>query len=109
MEKILAIDIGNSNTVIGFFIGRKIKWHRRFETDKTLSHLRKFSPKDVDGVVVASVVPKINRPLRLMLRKKFSLEPIFVTSKIKLPIKIKTKIPLQVGADRIANAVGAYY
>lgn len=108
MKNLLAIDVGNSNIVIGLFEGVRLKWHRRFATAKGISLLKKIWLQHVDGIIVASVVPAINQPLRCLLKKKFGIPPIFVSSKTKLPIKIKTKTPSQVGADRIANAVAVY-
>lgn len=107
-RKILAIDVGNTNIVVGLFEGERLRWHRRFETHKGLSLLRKLWISQVNCVVVASVVPRLDKPFRLLLRKKFGVEPLFVTSRTKLPIRFKTKKPSEVGADRIANAVAAW-
>lgn len=100
---ILCIDVGNSATKFGLFEGRRLTKVWRMPT------ISFQVPKiqRVDGIIISSVVPRLNRPLRLWLKKKFKIKPIFVTAKMKLPIKIRKRNP-QSGADRIANAVGAY-
>ncbi len=107
-KRVLAIDIGNSNIVLGLFEGEKIKWVKRVVTDRGLRFLKNIRLKSVDGIAVASVVPALDSPLKRLLKKKFGLKTLFVSSRIRLPIRLKVKRPSQVGADRIANAVAAY-
>ncbi len=106
--RIFVVDIGNSNAVLGLFEGNRLRWHRRFGTAKILSLVKKIRLKRVNGVAVASVVPSLDRPLKKILKKKFGVTPLFVSSKIKLPIRLKVKKPSQVGADRIANASAVF-
>src|SRR3989338_2900768 len=106
--KIFVVDVGNSNSVFGLFEWTRLRWQRRCETAKTVSLVKKIGLKRVDGVAVASVVPSLDRTLKQILKKKFGVAPLFVSSKIRLPIKLKVRKPSQVGADRIANVVGAW-
>lgn len=105
--KILCVDVGNTNIVLGLFHGKRLEWAKRFETQEGIRLLKKFLLKSVDGIAVASVVPSLDLALKNLLKKKFGVNPLFVTSRIRLPIKLKVKRPSQVGADRIANAVAA--
>ena len=67
-----------------------------------------LNPKDIEGVIVSSVVPNIMHSLENMIRKCFCHEPIIVGPGIKTGINIKYDNPKEVGADRIVNAVAAY-
>ncbi|MBI2083442.1 MAG: type III pantothenate kinase [Deltaproteobacteria bacterium] len=103
MKSLLVIDVGNSSTKFGFFQGEKLKKVWRSATPL----LKKISHRKLDAVIISSVVPRFNKPLRSFLRKRFKIEPLFVTTKTMGPIKIRKRRP-QSGADRIANAVAAY-
>jgi len=117
---LLAIDIGNSNTVVGAFDDSNLINHFRlasnhgFTVDEcgffVLGLLEKLElkPAQVDRVIIASVVPRLTPVFQGMSQKYLSVEPIIVSSKIKLPIKIAYEDPSAVGADRIANAVAGF-
>lgn len=117
---LLAIDIGNTNTVAGIFDGDRLVDLFRATSNKTLTVdecgffvtglLEKFGfdSKQIDRIVIASVVPSLNSVYRQMCDKYFRIRVLFVSSDIKLPIKIGYDDPSEVGADRIANAVAAY-
>lgn len=100
---ILCIDVGNSATKFGLFEGRRLKkiWRRPTHSIK-MPKVRRL-----EGIIISSVVPRINQPLRLQLKQKFKIEPVFINAKMKLPIKIRKRNPKS-GADRIANAMAAY-
>lgn len=114
---LLAIDIGNTDTVIGLFEAHKLKRDFRIASAHNLTTdeaglfitglLEKFDiPVDqIRAVIVSSVVPHLTPVYEAMSGKFFDLEPLVVTPKIKLPIKIEIDHPEEVGADRIANAV----
>jgi type III pantothenate kinase len=61
----------------------------------------------VEGIVVASVVPPVDKNVEKSLKQIFELKPHFVTHRTPMGVKIKIKKPAQVGADRLANAVAA--
>jgi len=108
---LLAIDIGNTDAVVGLFRGRKLAFEGRCETGKIISYLkkRKRSLKGVESIIVSSVVPSLNTTLRSFIKKDLkNVRPLFVTHKIKLPISFQVKHPSEVGADRIVNNAAAY-
>ena len=68
-----------------------------------------YSFKDIDGVIISSVVPSLNYTLTHAITYYIGINPIMVSAALKTGIDIKYTNPLSLGADRIANAVGAYY
>lgn len=117
---ILLVDAGNTNIVLGVHDGKKYIASWRISTDgnKTsdeysiqvmqLFNLSGIDHKEIDGVIVSSVVPNIMHSLENMLRKCFCREPVIVGPGIKTGINIKYDNPKEVGADRIVNAVAAH-
>jgi type III pantothenate kinase len=117
---LLALDAGNTNVTIGAFEDRKLigRWRLRTQREQTadewgilLRNLFSLSSLDlskVDGVVISSVVPSVDQPLTTMSERYFNRDPLFVTHTTDLGIRIETDSPREVGADRLANSVGAY-
>ncbi|MBK7142698.1 MAG: type III pantothenate kinase [bacterium] len=117
---LLAIDIGNTNTVVGVYKGRTLKDHFRVASNRTLTtdeagffctgllERMKVANEEIDKVVIASVVPHLTPVFETMARKYFGCVPVVVSSHIQLSIKIEIDHPEQVGADRIANAVAGF-
>ncbi len=116
---LLAIDVGNTQTVAGSYSGDVLKRHWRIST-----HPRKTSDEwalviselmtmnggsldNFDGVVISSVVPEASQALEAMCRRTLQLEPMIVGPELPAGIKIMTANPAEVGADRIANAAAA--
>ncbi len=109
---LLVTDIGNTNITLGLFDGDRFVQELRLASDKDLSGeeyevlldslLKEFK---IDGCIVASVVEELSSKLCHSLNRVLGFEPIFVTNKINLGIKIISDEPDKVGADRIANAV----
>ena len=62
---------------------------------------------DVDGIAISSVVPSVTAALRDMTLKYFGFRPVVIEAGVKTGMPILTENPREVGADRIANAVGA--
>src|SRR5205814_502411 len=91
---LLAIDLGNTNTVFGVYDGERLVMHWRLSTQKD----RK--------IIVASVVPPLDPVLNEMAVSYFSVKPIFVTYE-NAGIPVLYDDPREVGADRIVNAVAA--
>ncbi len=111
---IWAVLIGNTRAVAALMKGTKVLQRHIVPTQsfrnasfnlKWTQGLRKKS--NVEGVIVASVVPWVDKGLRGALRKEFGQNPLFIGHKSKLGIQVKVKKPSQVGADRLANAVAA--
>lgn len=117
---LLAIDVGNTNTVLGVFDGGNLvaDWRVRTERERTrdelgvlLTALFAASPVPmggIAGVIISSVVPPMNNTLADFCRRYFKLSPLFVGPGIKTGMPILYDNPREVGADRIVNAVAAY-
>jgi type III pantothenate kinase len=117
---LLAIDVGNTNTVLGIFDGEKNTARFRMTTDRNrtadetgmlmlqffASH--NISVADIDACIIASVVPTVMYSLEHSIRKYFDITPMIVGPGVKTGINIKYENPREVGADRIVNAVAAY-
>lgn len=116
---ILAIDIGNSNIVVGFFEKDTIIAKARMATDSiktsdqywmeldgifSLFHINK---KEIDGVIISSVVPPVLNSCRTAVKKMLAIDPLIVGPGIKTGLNIRTDNPAQVGSDLIAAAVAA--
>jgi len=117
---LLAIDVGNTQTVIGLFDGDKLCEHWRVSTDpnKTgdelaiiladLLSLVNLGLKDISAVIISSVVPNLTSAFGEMSEQILKLKPLIVGPGIKTGVSILYDQPREVGADRIANAVAAY-
>lgn len=116
---VLAIDVGNTNVLIGLYEQEKLKVSWRISTNKNqtadelamifhqLLERVQVSFKEVSGVVISSVVPPLILSLQRMVEKYFELTPVIVGPGIKTGIKIGLENPKELGADRIANAIAA--
>jgi type III pantothenate kinase len=117
---ILVVDVGNTHTVIGLYQGKTLTHHWRLltESERTADEygvmLRSlFSASDlsfstVQGLVVSSVVPPMNKMMEELAHKYFRLAPLMVGPGVKTGMPILYDNPREVGADRIVNAVAAY-
>lgn len=117
---LLAIDIGNTNLVLGVFDGEKLVENWRVGTNaqiapdeyamifKDLFGFSGIEFKNIQGVIVSSVVPPLLPVMVEMSRKYFKIEPLVVTHELKTGITIRSDNPKEVGADRIVNAAAAY-
>jgi type III pantothenate kinase len=117
---LLAIDIGNTNVVLGVFDGQKLVENWRVGTNtqitpdeyamifKDLFGFAKLEFKQISGVIISSVVPPLLPVMTEMSNKYFRLEPMVVTHEIKTGIRLRYDNPKEVGADRIVNAAAAY-
>lgn len=117
---LLAIDVGNTHTVMGVFNEERLvaNWRIRTERERTsdelgvlFSNLFATSPVamgSIEGAIIASVVPPLNNTVDELCRRYFNLTPLFVGPGIKTGMPILYDNPKEVGADRIVNAVAAY-
>lgn len=107
---LLAVDVGNTNTVLGLFKGKKlIKTWRIESTKNALLRWARTNRLPLDGAVISSVVPSLRKTL-LGLTRRYQVPSgrvTFVRPHLKMPIRIKVKSPGTVGTDRIVNAVAA--
>ena len=116
---ILALDVGNSQIYCGVFDeGKLVVQFRRTSTVRGSSDelgvflraaLREngIDPNNVAQITACSVVPDINYSLRACCQKYFNIEPLILRPGIRTGLKIGYKDPKEVGADRIADAMGA--
>jgi len=118
---LLAIDVGNTQTVIGLFNGQELADHWRIATvaertsDELALMIQQFLgfhgfsfENNVSGVVIASGVPRVTAALRELTEKYFGLLAIVIEPGVRTGMPILYDNPKEVGADRIANAVGAF-
>jgi type III pantothenate kinase len=117
---VMAMDVGNTNTVIGLFDGKKLvcHWRTRTEADKTadeygillwsMFQAADMPAPDVRGVALSSVVPPMTPIMEQTCRRYLEVEPLVVGPGIKTGIPILYDNPREVGADRVVNAVAAY-
>lgn len=118
---ILALDVGNSQMFGGVFDGGELKIRFRKPTRQPTSSdelgvflravLRENGgdPARIAQVAVCSVVPDVIYSLRSCCRKYFGVEPFVLQAGVKTGLKIKYRNPLEVGPDRIANAIAGTY
>ncbi|MCA9670581.1 MAG: type III pantothenate kinase [Myxococcales bacterium] len=116
---LLAIDTGNTNTVLGVFDGERLLRHWRIATseDRTsdeyaialrqLFELAALSP-ELEAAIISSVVPGAVAPLRRCCEQHFGVETLVVGPGIKSGMPILAENPKEVGADRIVNGVAAF-
>lgn len=117
---LLAVDAGNSHTVLGLFDGAEHveSWRLATNADRTSDeHLgllgqflsrRGLTVDVLTGMVVSSTVPRLTAVLRAMADRYFSFRPVVLEPGTRTGMAILYEDPRQVGPDRIANAVGAF-
>ncbi|MGQ0526839.1 MAG: type III pantothenate kinase [Alphaproteobacteria bacterium] len=113
---LLAVDIGNTNTVFAVCKGRNVlhSWRCRTIPARTpdeyaaflfdLLALTDIKPKKLGAVIVSSVVPDVDFPFTRFVKKYLEREPVFVTRDI-VNIVVNIDNPVEVGADRLVNAL----
>jgi type III pantothenate kinase len=116
---ILTLDVGNSQIFGGVFDQRKltIRFRKTSRPPTSSDELGLFlrsvlrenggDPSGVERIALCSVVPEIIYSLRSCCRKYFGLDPFILQAGAKTGLKIRYRNPLEVGPDRIANAMGA--
>jgi type III pantothenate kinase len=116
---LLAVDAGNTHTVFGLFDGDLLRADWRIATRKEITAdelgvlvralfgRAEIDPADVDGMIVASVVPDLNEVFRVAGARHFHCDPLFVGPGLKTGMPILYENPHEVGADRIVNSVAA--
>jgi type III pantothenate kinase len=116
---LLTLDVGNSQLYCGVFDGDELKaTFRRTSSIRASSDefgaffrgmLREnaVDPGQIDMAAICSVAPDAVHSLRSCFRKYFGFEPFLLQPGVKTGLKIRYSNPLEVGADKIANAVGA--
>ncbi len=116
---LLAIDIGNSNVVLGCIEGEKIVHEARLATDliktsdqycmdlKNLLSLYEIDRSSIEGVIISSVVPPVLNSFKTAVMKLTGIKPMVVGPGIRTGLNIVIDNPAQIGSDLVAAAVAA--
>jgi len=116
---LLAIDIGNSHTVIGLFKEKILLFNWRIQTNKKdtadeiasklhgLFSMQNITTSDIKGMIIASVVPQMQSSWKSYADTLVS-KPLIVNADFDSGIEILTDNPKEVGADRVVNAVAGF-
>lgn len=117
---LLAIDAGNTDTVIGLLDGEDVQHHWRISTvpnrtaDELMALLRGLFAEDhagaVDGVAVCSTVPGVLRSLRALVQRYYADVPVVIVEPgVRTGVPVLTDNPREVGTDRVVNALAAMH
>ena len=116
---LLAVDIGNTNIVLGCIEGDEILFEARMATDsiktpdqycaelKVMLELFKVRPEQIEGSIISSVVPPVSNSVCLAVLRLTGKEPMVVRPGLKTGLNIKIDNPAQAGSDLIVAAVAA--
>ncbi|MGN1159448.1 MAG: type III pantothenate kinase [Lachnospiraceae bacterium] len=117
---ILVIDVGNTNITFGVYEGEKLLTTFRMMSKqprtsdeygisiRELLRSNNIHREDMEGVIIASVVPNVMHALNGAIIRYLNQTPMIVGPGLKTGIKIVTENPREIGADRIVDAVAAY-
>lgn len=127
---LLAIDVGNTNAVLGLYRQLPERNPARYEPNaianwrvstpidqtedefcvllKSLFENSGFGLAEVSGICISSVVPPVDGTLRRVCERSFKVRPVFIEPGVKTGLPILTDSPAEVGADRIVDCVAAY-
>jgi type III pantothenate kinase len=118
---LLAVDVGNTQTVIGVFNADDLVQHWRISTESQrtpdelaliFAGLMAFQElsfsRNVHGMIVSSVVPVVTEMLRVMTHKYFHFRPVIVGPGTRTGMPLAVDNPREVGADRVVNSLAAY-
>ncbi|OZG53022.1 type III pantothenate kinase [Pseudoscardovia suis] len=118
---IVAVDIGNTNIVLGFIEDDEIHGRYRISTKAPRTGdeyglllvqflaMSGYKPEDVEGVIICSVVPQVMHSFRASIINFFNINPMIVGPGIKTGVNVRVDDPRTLGSDCIVNCVGAYY
>lgn len=118
---LLAVDIGNTNIVMGIFDNGSLagRWRLRSQRNLTEDEIHVFlnnvffknglTYNDVSGVIISSVVPPLSRSLEKFCEKYLGRSPYWVDASSVPDMPLLVDDPHSVGADRIVNAVAAFH
>ncbi len=114
---ILAIDIGNTNIVIGCIENRECAFVERLSTVRTKTELEyaidiknvldiyHIKRGDLEGGIISSVVPQITNAVKLAVEKILKKEPLIIGAGIKTGLNIRIDNPAQLGSDLVVDSV----
>ena len=116
---LLAVDIGNTNVVVGLCRGEEIAATWRLSTDirrtadeiavlmLTLLQHEGLDASAVDAVIISSVVPPLTGPMNDACQRCFAVQPLHVDHTTRTGVEVRIDNPREVGADRVVNAAAA--
>lgn len=114
---ILAIDIGNTNIVLGCFENDKILFVERISTNhiatdleyasiiKTAVHIHGYKSAEITGAIISSVVPSLTNTIKMSIAKYANVDAMQVSPGIKTGLSIQIDNPAQLGSDLVVDAV----
>ena len=114
----LAIDVGNTQTVLGVYAGKTLRHHWRLKTDSDRTTdeygvlvrnlLAGASNPAIEGIAVSCVVPPMTQLIEGLCRTYLDAVPLLVGPGVRTGMPIIYDKPQEVGAYRIVNAIAAY-
>jgi len=117
----IAIDIGNTHTVLGIYekdvliANCRLTSTQKWTQNEIFTHIHslfieaRIDKKKINGIGISSVVPKLTDIYAAMAKKYFRLKPIIVSDELNLGITIHYENPKSLGTDRICNAIAGYH
>lgn len=118
---LLAIDVGNSNIVLGCFDGDRIVFRERVSTNQQATDLEyatrirmaldmyAIRPEQITGAIISSVVPSVTSTLQQAVRKYTGCDAMVVGPGIKTGLSIVIDNPAQLGSDLVVDAVAGIH
>ncbi len=118
---VLTIDIGNTNIVLGGFVGDKLNFVARIATNanktedeyatkiRSILAIHNVDKSVIEGAIISSVVPPLNSVMKKAIKFVYGVDPVMVGPGIKTGIKIHCDNPASVGADLISACVAAHH
>lgn len=120
MGVLLAVDVGNTNVVLGAYRGARLlrTWRAATQVDRTADELavmidgllarEELGIEDIHALVVGSVVPPITLALTRFAAKHVEGKALVIGPGVKTGVRLRVDNPSEVGADRIANTLAAH-
>jgi type III pantothenate kinase len=121
---LLALDVGNTNTVLGLYkldaekpeliAHWRVTTHHHQTSDEygvlfiNLFQMHGLAPSQVKHIIISSVVPPVETTLRRVSEKYFKQQPLFVEPGIKTGMPVLVDNPAELGADRLVNSIAAF-
>ncbi len=118
---LLAVEVGNTNTTFGLFSDSgdlvssyRLSTERERMPDEWFAMLAallasdRHSLKEVDGVIVSSVVPSVTTWLEAMTHSRLGIDPVVVSGDLDIGLGLDVEEPRQLGADRIVDCVATF-
>ncbi len=118
-ELLLALDVGNTNTVVGLFCGEELRtqWRLTTQAERTADEVGMWllqllrwaglQPQELIGTAVSSVVPSVDQRLREGIARYLECRPFFVEPGVESGMPLLVDLPGELGADRLCDAVAA--